>query len=102
MTLLTFWKHIRWHISKHLDGGGGAWDDSGVGGPVISYRRGWSTLLCPVMSVQRTRDWMVYVFNVAGIGSITVDYKDCHTQSRAACVYFEVCVCTINDWMKYS
>lgn len=30
-------------------------------------------LLCPVTAVQKMCDWMVYVFNVAGIGSITVN-----------------------------
>ncbi len=53
-----------------MDGGLGQW---GAGGPVISYRRHRLGLLCPVMAVQKTYDWMVYVFNGAGIGSITVN-----------------------------
>ena len=56
-----------------LRGWVGVWDGEGAGGPVISYPRHWIGLLCPVMSVQKTCDWMVYVFNVAGIGSITVN-----------------------------
>lgn len=66
-----------------------------AGGPVISYWRHWIGLLCPVMSVQKTCDWMVYVFNVAGIGSITVNLgkttKGHQTQSKGAPVC--VCVC---------
>ncbi len=75
-----------------MDGGLGRW---GAGGPVISYWRHWIGLLCPVMSVQKTCDWMVYVFNVAGIGSITVNLGKTtkairHNQRPHLCV--RVCV----------
>lgn len=77
-----------WHITTWMEGGLGRW---GAGGPVISYWRHWIGLLCPC-------DWMVYVFNVAGIGSITVslgkNYKGHQTQSKAASVW--VCgVCAL-------
>lgn len=106
---VTFWKLK--HISERMDGGLG-WE---VGGPVISYRRQWIGLLCPVNSVKKTCEWMVYVFNVAGIGSITVNQGNTtkairHNQRPHLCMCGTVCVCarasmwpacTANALIKY-
>lgn len=62
----------------------------------------WFLLLCPVKMVQNTCNWVVYVFNLARIGSITVNlkkYKGQQTEAKATfvcvcvCVYESVCVC---------
>lgn len=59
--------------------------------------RSWVGLLCPVMLFQKTCDWMVYVFNVAGIGSITVTLgkttKTIRPNQRAHLCVFSACVC---------
>lgn len=67
MTSVTFAKIYGWHIPKDIDRGLGR---QGVGCLVISYRRSWIALSC---HVKKTCDWMVYVFNVVGISSITVN-----------------------------